>query len=206
MILALARAAQERGEPLPPAVASLGLEVAKRLLSDMRSQTVSQGIELARELRLPQLRDDLAALAGSESKFAKLRPAAVEAILAYNPAGSLPLLTQIMGSSDEEMSLRTKVAEELATVNRDDVRAALVAHLRTAPHQLAVAIARGLSTNPEGGRALMAEVAAGRATAELLQNVGIVGRLREFAKIDDLDGAITKLTQGLPPADERCAS
>jgi putative heme-binding domain-containing protein len=203
VILALASASQERGKPLPPAMAKLGLDVAKRLLSDKDAETVGEGIELARELRMPELRTELSALAAADSKFGRLRPLAIDAILANDPAGSISLLAKIVGNPDEEMPLRRKVAETLATVSSDDSRKALAGLLRGSPMELAVAIARGLSTNHLGGELLLAEIAAGRASPELLQNVGIVGRLRELAKIEDLDARITKLTTGLVPADAR---
>jgi len=203
VILALASASQERGKKLPPAVAQLGLALAKQLLTDKDAKAVGQGIELARELRLPELRAELAALAAADSKFPRLRPFAIDAILANDPAGSIPVLAKIMGNLEEDMPLRRKVAETIATVKSDEARKALAAQLRDSPMELALAIARGLATNHAGGELLMAEVAAGRATPELLQNVGIISHLRELAKIDDLDDRLTKLTTGLVPADTK---
>ena len=54
------------------------------------------GIELARDLSLPVF-DKLAGAAGSQARFAGLRPLAIDACVANDRARAVPLLAAILG-------------------------------------------------------------------------------------------------------------
>jgi putative heme-binding domain-containing protein len=63
-------------------------------------------------------------------------------------------------------------------------------------------IALGLAGSPQGGEKLLAAVAAGKASARLLQEPAIGIRLDQ-AKIANLAERVAALTKGLPTADQR---
>ncbi|HEY1601532.1 MAG TPA: HEAT repeat domain-containing protein [Pirellulales bacterium] len=202
VLLAIARAAQERGLPIPPATSDWADRVTTLLLTDAQQPAVQRGIELARELRVATAFDALAALAGRESRFADVRPAAIDACTANDVHRTVPVLAKIVAEAAEAMPLRQKAAATLAAANLPESRAVLTDQLRAAPVQLAIEIARGLAGSADGGEILLSEIGAGRATPRLLKDATVEQKLKA-AKIPDLANRLAHLTADLPPADAR---
>src|SRR5690606_18028392 len=127
------------------------------LAADSEDQTRA-GIELARDFR-PAVLEALALAAGTEAKFAGLRPAALDACAGYDPSQAVPILAGVLQRASEPVSLRQHAAAALARINNDGSREQLVSCLQTAPESLALSIAAGLSDTPPGAEALLATVA-----------------------------------------------
>jgi putative heme-binding domain-containing protein len=186
---------------LPGTVVERATLLATKLLAADDEGQARQGIELARDFRLP-LFDQLAAAAGRESRFAPLRPAAIDACVANDAGRALMLVTGILADSSEPLDLRQHAARTLAAINTDESRAGLQAQLQSAPERLAVEIAAALADSPQGGEALFAAVGEGKASARLLQENNVVTRLKN-RNLPDFDERLSKLTAGLPPLDQR---
>ncbi|HET6881170.1 MAG TPA: c-type cytochrome [Pirellulales bacterium] len=202
LALAVHRANQARGLADPARLERYAAEAARKLLSSADVGQLQGGIELARELRLAALHDELAALVAAEAKPVELRSAAIDACVANNAGRSIPLLIEVLGQSEQPPALRQKAAAALANLQESAAREGLVMQLRTASDRLAVEIAAGLALRTEGAEALLAEVQAGRASPRLLQERVVEERLRN-AHPADLDARLSALTANLPPADER---
>jgi len=201
LLLALHFAAQERGAQLPDDIAAWAKRVAIVLLSGTEQTLVQGGIELARELRLVDLHAQLLALAAADTKFAELRPAAIDACVDNDAERSISLLGNILGGEREPLPLRQKAAAVLGNMNHEAARQALLEHLRGASDRLAVEIAAGLARRADGGGLLLAEIATGKASPRLLLERTVVERLRG-SKLKNLDERLAALTADLPPADE----
>ncbi|MGH7138396.1 MAG: HEAT repeat domain-containing protein, partial [Pirellulales bacterium] len=202
MALALHRAGQARGSADPERLSRYALDAARKLLSSEDMGLVRSGVDVAREMRLAPLYSELAALVAAEGRPVELRSAAIDACLANDAPGSIALLAQVLGESEQPPALRQKAAAALANLQETAAREALVGQLRTAHDRLAVEIAAGLASRPEGAEALLAEVQAGRAAPRLLQERVVEERLRN-SKPADLLARLAELTANLPPADER---
>jgi putative heme-binding domain-containing protein len=202
--LALHRAGQERGLPPPERFARWATDVGRQLLVADQPPLVLGGIELARELRLRPLHEELAALATDQTRSGELRSAALEACVANDAQLARPLLAQVLGDAGEAMPLRQKAAGALANLSGPEARDVLIGQLRISSDRLAVEIAAALALRREGGDALLNEVAAGRASPRLLQERMVSERLHQ-AGVPDVDARLAKLTENLPPADERIA-
>ncbi len=204
VLLAVARAAQERGKPVPQPTGDWAARVATTLLADAQQPLVQRGIELARELHVSAAFDPLVALAGRESRFGDVRPAAIDACVAIDRDRAVPVLGAILADATEALPLRQKAAAALATINIPASREVLAEQLRAASDRLAVEIARGLAASGEGGETLLAEITAGKATPRLLKDATVAQKL-SAAKLPDGAERIAKLTADLPEADSRLA-
>jgi putative heme-binding domain-containing protein len=201
VVRSLGRGVQERGATLPGDVVDWVKQVAETLLSADNEGQARQGIELARDLRLP-LFDQLASAAGRESRFAQLRPAALDACVANDASRAQALVASILTEPAEPIDLRQHAARTLAAINTDESRARLLAHLQAAPERLAVEIAAALAESSQGGEGLLAAVSEGKASARLLQETNVVTRLKS-RNLPDFEARLAKLTAGLPPRDQR---
>jgi len=202
VLLALNRAAQERGKPLPQATNDWAARVTTLLLTQVDRPLVDRGIELARQMHVTAAFDALAALAGRESKLPDARVAAIDACVANDGQRALTVARTILADAADAMPVRQKAAAALASTNLPAARAILAEELRSAPDRLAVEIARGLAGSADGGEALLAEVTAGRCSARLLKDATVEQKLTA-AKLPELSERLTRLTADLPPADAR---
>jgi hypothetical protein len=200
LLLALDRAARERGTTPPASLFEWAMDVARQLLADERAPAVQAGLELAQELRLKDLYGEMEVLASPQSRFADLRAAAIDACVANDAERSVSLLSQIVGNASEPLSLRQKAAGGMGNITVPPASAALVKHLAAAPDRLAIAIAAGLAMHAESAELLLAEISAGRASPRLLQEP-IVQELLKRAKVVDLDERLAALNADLPPAE-----
>ena len=168
--------------------------------SDKEPEVV-KGIELVRELRLPDSIDRLAAIV-TGTKTPAARYAAMDACVALDAAQSIKLLSDVVGRGSESIAVRQKAGQVLATINTDASRAELLRLMATAPERLMIELATNAVNSRAGGDFLLAAVRAGKVSARVLREQNIVNRLR-FVGIPNLDEEINKLTAGLPPGDDR---
>lgn len=205
VVRALHQATQERPGKLPDEVREWSMALAQSLLEDESRDRVHEGILLAREMKLRRVHDAVAAVGARDSRFADLRSAALDAGVAIDAGGSVPLLSEILGDATEPLDLRQKAASLLANINDEGARDQLLAQLPVAPERLAVEIAAALAASRPGAEALLNAIETGKASARLLQERNVEGRLRAV-DLPDLDARLQTLTEGLPAADERIAA
>jgi putative heme-binding domain-containing protein len=197
---ALGQGAQERGVNLGPASRSLGQVLARRLLVTHDGGQVLAGIDLARTLKLEALQDGLVALAvsGRENE----RVDALKALVVIDPKNHVLLLGDVLGDAAQPPGVRDQAAALLAGINQPEALEELVQVLPAAPARLQTATAMAMAGSPAGAEKLLQTVAAGKASARLLQDRPVAARLGA-SKLPGVGGRVAKLTAGLPAADER---
>jgi putative heme-binding domain-containing protein len=202
LLTAAQKGIAERGGQPAAETRSLATEVATALLGSSRGSEMTAGIQLASTFKLKELNGRLAAVARDRKADTAGRIAAMTALGTLVPGAALPVLSQILGDSSESFELREKAIGTLGGLNRPTADAALVTVLPTVPGRLQSAIAAGLAGRPAGARALLDAVAAGKASARVLQEPRIVAMLGQ-SKLPDLKERLAGLLKGLPPADDR---
>ncbi|MGD9723054.1 MAG: PVC-type heme-binding CxxCH protein [Pirellulales bacterium] len=200
-VKALGRATQERGTALREDVNAWAARLASQFLAANQEHQVRDGIDLARDFKLP-LFDALAAAAAPQARFANLRTTALEACAANDGARAVSLASGVLADTNEPLNLRQHAAMTLARINNDVARAELLKQLQTAPQRLAIDIAAALAESQSGAGELLAAIDSGKASPRLLQERAIVTRL-QIQRVPDLNARLAKLTAGLPPDDER---
>jgi putative heme-binding domain-containing protein len=202
VLRALHRALEVRALPLPVELRTWAIELTGELLATAPDGPARAGIDLARDLRLTETAPALAKLCVGGAPAARHRQPALEGLTVIDGPRAVPLLGKFVEDGAEPIAARQKGAELLGSVNSAESRAELLRLLRTAPDQVALAIARALATGADGGQALLALVGEGKASARLLQDVIVTERLKG-ARLPDLDAHLSKLLQDLPTEDER---
>jgi putative heme-binding domain-containing protein len=196
------RGTQERGSRLTDAARTWAGELTDKLVASQNAQLLQSGIELAGTLKLRRLQPRLTALAGAHATPEPQRIAAVQALLSLDARGQAGFLGKIVADSAESIALREQTATALARVNAPETQDQLVQSLPLVPARLQTVIAVGLAGSRTGAEKLLEAIAAGKASARLLQDKGVELRLAE-TKLPDLQARVSKLTTGLPPADQR---
>jgi len=193
---------QERGVATPDALRSLATGIVARFLESRDADEVKRGIEAAGELQLKE------AIPGLEAVFARAdlsegrRAAALAGITALDMPLGLSKLKAALDDGSLPLPLREAAAVALANIEKPEARDAVLASLATAPEALQSTAAAALVRRKEGAEALLSAVAAGKASARLLQQRPIVIGL-ENAGLPDIQERISTLLAGLPPADEQ---
>jgi putative heme-binding domain-containing protein len=176
--------------------------IGKALIESKSVDDAREAIRLARAMKLDRLAEPISRIAAGHAPFEPLRGDAVSMLADVEAEWTLAFLSAILGNAAEPMPLRQHVAGTLGQRPRPEVHDELIRHLRTAPDELAIHVAAALAGGPAGAEKLLAECAAGKASPRLLQHPLVNGRLRA-ARVRDVDERIAKLTEGLPPAEDR---
>jgi putative heme-binding domain-containing protein len=200
-VLAVHQALQSRGQQSPEELVAVANDVATKLLSSGRQRQIVQGVNLAREMKLSAVRTQLEAIATGGEPPA-IRPAAIDACVACDPAGSVPMLARLTGSAPEPMAIRQKAAQALGAINNAAAHRELVTLFASAPAQLEADIAAGLATSAAAAEMLVEAIERGKASAQVLRNRQVAERLKQ---IDGraLRERIAKLSAALPHIDPR---
>jgi putative heme-binding domain-containing protein len=202
LLRALGQGNQERGSPLSPDARAWALDLVRRLLGSGKDGQVLAGIDLAGFLKLEALQDSLVALALTGRAGEGERAAALNALVAIDPKNHVILLGDVLADTAAPVALREQAANQLAKINQPEALEELVRLLPAAPARLQTAIAGAMTGSPAGAEKLLQTVAAGKASARLLQDPGVAFRLA-FSKLPDVRARVAKLTADLPAADER---
>lgn len=201
LLLGLQRAADERGVKLPSTITDWAKEFATVLLNSNRGSARALGIELAQGMKLRSAHPRIAKIALTDIG-SDVRIDAIMACVAIDGPASVEMLGKVLTNEKEELALRQRAARQLGLVNNDAARTALLSFLPTAPERLAVEISASLAKSKPGGEALLKAIAAGKASALLLQEPLVTNQLTQ-QNIEQLNEQITKLTADLPSRDEQ---
>jgi putative heme-binding domain-containing protein len=101
--------------------------------------------------------------------------------------------------------MRDRAANLLGNVDRPEARTALLGNLQSAPERLQSAIAAALVRRREGADALLQAIAAGKASARLLQERSVTISL-ESSGLPGVADRIAAQLKGLPPADQKLSA
>jgi putative heme-binding domain-containing protein len=204
--LALSRAfgqgVQERGGALSPAAHAWSLDLARRLLGSDKGGQVSAGAELAGSMKLAELQDRLVLLVAAGHAPESERNAALDALVKMDAHNHLFLLGDILADSAEPAGVREKAANLLGQINQPESLEELVKALPAAPARLQNVIAVALARTQAGAEKLLGAVAAGKASARLLQDRQVEVVLAA-SKVPQVKERLAKLTEGLPAADQK---
>jgi putative heme-binding domain-containing protein len=193
---------QERGAALDADALAWGKELTDKLLASSDGGEVRTGIRIAGSLRLKDTQPKLTAIAGEKSPLEHLRIEAVKSLALLDERKHVPLFGRILADAAEPVALREETAHALARLNHEDALGQLVHALPLVPARLQTIIAADLAGTRAGGEKLLEAVATGKASARLLQERFVEVRLAG-TKIPKLKERLAKLTEGLPPADQR---
>jgi putative heme-binding domain-containing protein len=199
---ALGQGTQERGATLSPQAQAWSLDLVRRLLTSDNAGHVTAGADLAGSLKMAELQDSLVLLAATGRASEAERNAALDALVRIDFRNHLILLGTVLADNAEPSTVREHAANLLAFVNQPESLEELIKVLPTAPAKLQNAIAVALAATPAGAEKLLDAVAAGKASARLLQERSVDVRL-VGSKLPHVAERLAKLTEGLPPADQR---
>ena len=202
LIKAIHQGFQERGTPPDAAMHQLAVAHARALLGSGDAGKIDLGIELASGLQLKELQAKLRAVAERTATAHPQRSAALTALMAVAPAVNEPLVADVLRDSAAPIELREAAAGLLAASGRPLAHRVLVEMLPLAPERLQTAIAAGLARRRAGAEALLDAIAAGRASARLLQEQRVAVVLKA-ANPPRLEERLRSLLAGLPPADQK---
>ncbi len=201
LLRALDQGTQERGSRLEGAAQAWAEELTGRLLEASPGH-VQAGVDLVAALRLEKYAAKVADLAASPKTPEGPRQAALGALMALDAGRYAAVVGGVLADAAVPFPLRESAAGLLARANQTPTREQLLLALPTAPARLQNSIAAGLAGSREGAERLLAAVAAGKASARLLQEPAVAVRLDQ-ARIPNLKERLAKLTEGLPRADQR---
>jgi putative heme-binding domain-containing protein len=201
VFMALAQGASQGGSQLGADSLRVASTLVNTLLDAKDGGSIERGINLAGSLRLSGREDDIARIFSNDRSPLEQRIAAVNALAAIDGPRHVELFGKVLAHSSF-LRLRQETATALVRMNRPEGRAQLLSALQTAPAVVQTIIAEGLASTAEGGEALLAAVGMGKASARLLQERGVEGRLKN-AKIKNLDQRVARLTAGLPSPDAK---
>src|SRR5262249_19076468 len=154
-------------------------QLAEGLLQSSANPELMAGVEIAGLVKNAAMFDLVARLADAKKGRQASRKAAVAALAAIDPARAVAPLSRILAEPAAPAALREQAAASLAATNRPEARAELLKALAAAPASLETAIATALAGSAPGAEKLLDAVAAGKASARLLQEQAIQVRLRQ---------------------------
>jgi putative heme-binding domain-containing protein len=197
----LGQGTQERGAVLSPAARAWVLELIRGLFGSKDGRRVLAGVDLAGSLKLEPIQDTLVLLAAPGRPEGE-RTAALNALVNIDPRAHVILLGDLLRDPGEAPAVRDQAAWLLAGINQPDAQEELLKVLPSAPARLQTVIASALAAGPTGAEKLLQFVAAGKASARLLQDRGVEVRL-VGTHLPGIAQRLAKLTEGLPAADQR---
>ncbi len=100
------------------------------------------------------------------------------------------------------IKLRESAAGLLAKANKPEAFEQLVKAFASVPAKLQKTIASDLASSPAGAKILLDTIAAGKASARLLQERAVEVRLTN-SKLPNVKERVAQLTKGLPPANQQ---
>jgi len=165
------------------------------------AQAVSLALDVAARRRLLPLAAGVVAIIADDRSSADVRAAAVTAALALDRPAAVAAVAAILLDGRQPPAVREAIARRLGADGSPEARDALATALPIAPAAVQQPIAVTLAAQAEGGERLLALVAAGKASARLLQDPPVRAALAA-AKLPDLDGRLADLTKDLPPPDQ----
>jgi putative heme-binding domain-containing protein len=197
--------AQERGADLDDAARKMASQLARRLLGSSRPGEITLGIDVARDFRLRDLDPEIKNLIGRQDLPEDPRVRAMGALTVIDPKANLAVVSNVLADASAPMAMREVAANLLGSLDLADAKSVLLGNLASAPERLQSAIAQSLVRRREGADALLQAVAAGKASARLLQQRPVTINL-ESSGLPKVAERITTLLKGLPPADEKLAA
>ncbi len=157
--------------------------------------------QLAAELQLHPLTDQLTALLGKADLGAATQKSIAQAVLALQPDGLLSALVPVLDEPGISTTLRRQIIEAVKQRDPKLREAVLVTTFQQTPQRVQAVLTLGLISSAEGAETLVTLAERGVASPRLLAFAGVESRLTNHG-IDGLQDRIARLTKSLPPANE----
>jgi putative heme-binding domain-containing protein len=202
LMQAVLRGLQARGAQPQGQTKTYAVGLCNQLFEKTSAPDLKAGIALAQALKEPSLAGSLLKLVADHHCPEAQRTEALTAVAAIDPTNAAGPLARLLTDGGEPVTLREKTAQTLAGLNRPEANAELVKALPTAEARLASAIAAGLAGTSAGAGQLLDAVAAGKASARLLQEQAVLLKLQQ-SKLQQLRERLAELTKGLSPVDQK---
>jgi putative membrane-bound dehydrogenase-like protein len=202
MLKAIQQGVQERGAVLDDPTRRLAARLAGQLLGSTRESEVTLGIDVVRDFAFRDMQAELKKVIERRDLAEQPRMHALGALSVIDPKANLATIAGVLGDASVPIGMRESAAGLLGSTDRPESRAALLSSLPVAPERLQSAIAAALVRRREGADALLQTIAAGKASARLLQDRGVTIILESsgLPKVAERIGALLK---DLPPADQK---
>lgn len=180
-----------RFEPAVVTIPTSGQDLRKR---------IGRAIDLAGAMKIQSAAEPVLKLLASPSADATLRVSAAKAIAAIDPAGAVSPIVAVINDPSAPPAVRDGCATALGAVRDSSAVPAMLTAITAAPQTVQRTLALAMSGTKQGADALLAAVAAGKASPRLLTDKTVVDKLRA-AGIDGLDARLATLTKGQPDVD-----
>jgi putative heme-binding domain-containing protein len=205
LLKATQQGAQERGGALDQSARRVAAQLAGQLLASHDAGEVTLGIDAVRDFGFREMQPELKKVVARTELPDQPRTHAMGALTVIDPRANLPAVAGVLADAAAPIVLREWAAYLLGGQHNSDAQAALLFNLPVAPERLQAAIAGALVQRREGADALLQAIAAGKASARLLQERSVTIRL-ESSGLPGVGERIASLLKGLPPADEKLNS
>ena len=196
---------QERGVALDEPSRRLAKQLASRLLASSHSGDVNLGIDVVRDFNFRDMQGDLKNLLKRHDVAEGARAHAMGALTVIDPKANLATIADVLTDAAAPIAMRDRAADLMGKQDRREAKTALLGALPAAPERLQSAIAAALVRRREGADALLQAIAAGKASARLLQERSVTINL-ESSGLPGVTDRIAALLKGLPPADQKLSS
>jgi putative heme-binding domain-containing protein len=202
LLKAIQQGYQERGLALEPEVGRQAARLAGELLASKTASDVNLGVDAVRDFQFRDMQADLKKVIERHDLADGPRNHALGALSAIDPKANLSTIEQVLGDASKPIGMREWAANLLGGIDRAQARTALLNILPVAPEALQGAVAAALVRRSAGADGLLKTIAAGKASARLLQDRNVTINL-ESSGLPAVKERIASLLKGLPPADAK---
>jgi putative membrane-bound dehydrogenase-like protein len=202
ILKAIQQGTQERGGTLDKRAREQAARLAATLLGSASTGDIVLGIDVVRDFGFKEMQADLKKVVDRRELADQPRMHALGALSVIDPRANLTTIAKTLSDSSMPIAIREWAAAILGGIDRAEARAALLETLPIAPERLQSAIATALVRRREGAEGLLKAVAAGKASARLLQDRSVTISL-ESSGLPGVGERIAALLKGLPAADEK---
>ena len=205
LLKAVQQGTQERGLALDESSRRLASALAGRLLSSKQPNDVMLGIDVVRDFQFRDMQPALKKVIERGDLAEDARIHAMGALTVIDPKPNLATIADVLADTSAPIGMRDSAANLLGNLDRPEAKRVLLGNLPSAPERLQSAIAAALVRRREGADALLQAIAAGKASARLLQERSVTISL-ESSGLPGVVERIAALLKGLPPADQKLSA
>ena len=205
LLKAVQQGTQERGLALDDASRRLAARLAGQLLGSTKPSEVMLGVDVIRDFPFRDMQPDLKKLIQHRDLAEEARTHAMGALITIDPKANLAAIADVLADASAPIGMRDSAANLLGNRDRPEAKTALLGNLASAPERLQSAIAAALVRRREGADALLQAIAAGKASARLLQERSVTISL-ESSGLPGVADRIATLLKGLPAADQKLSA
>ena len=201
LLKAIRGGAQERGAALDDDARGWAAELAGKLLASKQPQDVKAGAELAGQFKLEKEEAKVSALAADRGAAREPRGGPRRAD-GHRRRQDAPVAGDVLADAGGSDRASGGGGEAARPGQQAGDAGATFADIAVGPGPASDGHRRGAGGSKEGGEKLLEAVAAGKASARLLQEKAVETPLFG-STIPNVKDRVAKLTKGLPPADQK---